>query len=55
MDNDSHAAFTKVLLVWVAAVLSSITLSKLLMLATLIYTVAQFYFLMRDKWWRDRK
>ena len=52
---DTEFSFLKLCGIWLAAWIASLSLSKVLMLATLIYTLAQLYFLLRDKWWRDRK
>lgn len=35
--------------------LSGVSLSDWLIVATLIYTALNIYFLLRDKWWRQRK
>lgn len=32
---------------------AEVTLERWLTIAILLYTVAQLYFLVRDKWWRD--
>lgn len=54
-DHDTHLAFWKLLVAWVGALLGGVTLSQLVLLATLVYTVAQTFFLLRDKWWRQRR
>lgn len=35
--------------------LFGVQLSDVLILLTIIYTGCQLYFLLRDKWWRQRK
>lgn len=35
-------------------VLCGVPLSDVVLYATLVYTVLQLYFLLRDKWWRQR-
>lgn len=34
--------------------LAGIPLSTWVLIATLVYTMLQTYFLLRDKWWRER-
>jgi hypothetical protein len=53
-DQEAHTAAWKLILVWIGTAVSSITLSKVLMFITLLYTSAQLFFLLRDKWWRER-
>lgn len=48
-NNDTLAAVIKAAIMWVGALLGSITLSKLVLFATLIYTCMQGYVLWRDK------
>ena len=36
------------------SLLAGIPLSTWVMIATLVYTLLQVYFLLRDKWWRER-
>lgn len=61
-DNDWALAALKVCYAWVAALIANfsdvvlgLTLSQWVQIAALVFTLAQFFFLMRDKWWRDRK
>lgn len=35
--------------------LCGVSLPDLVMIATLVYTLVQLFFLLRDKWWRQRK
>ena len=35
--------------------LFGVVLSDWVMILTIAYTLAQLYFLLRDKWWRQRK
>lgn len=35
--------------------LFGVSLSEYVLIATLIYTLLQLYFLLRDKWWAPRK
>jgi hypothetical protein len=35
--------------------LFGVGLPDMVMLATLVYTLLQLFFLLRDKWWRQRK
>jgi len=48
-NNDTGIALLKALVMWVGALLGSITLSKLVLFATLVYTCMQGYVLWRDK------
>ena len=52
-DNDTKIAATKITLLTVAGAISEIALERWLTIAILVYTLAQLYFLIRDKWWRD--
>ena len=36
-----------------AGAVAEVTLERWLTIAILLYTLAQLYFLVRDKWWRD--
>lgn len=51
-DPDYHP-WVKVLGSWFGFVVASITLSKLVLIATFCLTCTQLFFLVRDKWWRD--
>jgi hypothetical protein len=53
-DDAGWVSF-KVALAWVGLIVGSVTLTQWVMLATLIYTLANTFFLLRDKWWRDKK
>lgn len=48
-NNDTGIAFLKTLVMWIGALLGSITLSKLVLFATLVFTLMQIYVLWRDK------
>jgi len=48
-SNETLWAILKVAAAWVAGLIGSITLSKLVLFATLIFTVLQIYVLWRDK------
>jgi hypothetical protein len=48
-NNDTLWAILKVAAAWVAGLIGSITLSKLVLFATLVFTVMQTYVLFRDK------
>ena len=54
-DQDPHTAFLKVLLAWFGGAVGNMTLSSGVLAATLLYTLVQTFFLLRDKWWRERK
>ena len=45
----------KVALAWVGGAVGSLTLSSAVLMTTLLYTLVQTFFLLRDKWWRERK
>ena len=51
-DHDVNAAFFKVAIAWVGVFLGSITLSDLVLFATLIYTIIQIALAVR-KWIRE--
>lgn len=51
-DHEVNAAFFKVALAWVGVFIGSITLSDLVLFATLVYTIIQIALSVR-KWIRD--
>lgn len=52
MQNDDLAAVLKTAGAWIGALIGSLTLSKAVLLATLVFTVLQTYILVRDKLFR---
>ena len=54
-NNETRVAAFKITLLTLAGAVAEITLERWLTIAILVYTLAQLYFLVRDKWWRDRK
>jgi hypothetical protein len=52
-DNETKIAASKITLLTLAGAVSEIALERWLTIAILVYTLAQLYFLVRDKWWRD--
>ena len=52
-DHETNASILKVAVAWIAWALGSITLSQLVLTATLIYTLINLFVLVRDKFWRD--
>lgn len=52
MSEHDHA-WWKLGLVWAGTIFGSITLQQWVLLATLVYTLVNLFFLVRDKWWRD--
>lgn len=48
-NNETGIALFKALVIWVGALIGSITMSQLVLFATLIYTCMQGYVLWRDK------
>ncbi|MCP1173803.1 hypothetical protein [Ralstonia chuxiongensis] len=48
-NNDTWAGLFKAVVAWIGVLVGSITLSKLVLFATLVYTVLQTYVLWRDK------
>lgn len=52
-DNETKVAAFKITLLTMAGAVSEIALERWLTIAILVYTLAQLYFLLRDKWWRD--
>ena len=53
-DQDIHAAVLKVSPPAIAFASGS-TLNEWVAIVTIIYVVIQGFFLLRDKWWRDKK
>lgn len=54
-NNETKVAAFKITLLTLAGAVSEIALERWLTIAILVYTLAQLYFLVRDKWWRDAK
>lgn len=54
-DNETKVAAFKITLLTTAGAVAEITLERWLTIAILLYTLAQLYFLVRDKWWRERQ
>lgn len=54
MENNHTYNCFKVALAWFLAILGEVTLSGAVQTAALVFTVLQIYFLLRDKWWRER-
>ena len=52
-NNETRVAAFKIALLTFAGAVAEVTLERWLTIAILIYTLAQLYFLIRDKWWRD--
>lgn len=52
-ENETKVAALKIMLLTFAGAVAEVTLERWLTIAILIYTLAQLYFLVRDKWWRD--
>lgn len=48
-NKETWGALVKGAVMWMGVILGSITLSKLVLFATLVYTVLQIYVLWRDK------
>lgn len=53
-NNETALAVVKAAIMWIGALLGSMTLSKLVLFATLVYTGLQTYVLVRDKIVRRR-
>ena len=54
-DHETNAALIKLLVAWVGTMFGGITLSGLVLFATLVYTVLQTYLLVRDRIVRNPK
>jgi len=53
MNDDNHnITFLDLLIMWVGTVVGHITLSTMVLLATLVYTLIKTYLLIRDNFWR---
>ncbi len=55
MTNDDHWMTLKVMAAWMLVTIGHITLSQAATLAAFVLSVLHIYFLLRDKWWRERK
>ena len=54
-ENETKVAALKITLLTLAGAVAEVTLERWLTIAILVYTLAQLFFLVRDKWWRDPK
>jgi multisubunit Na+/H+ antiporter MnhF subunit len=61
-DNDTIMGVLKIIIAWIVATFSSMServmaldLAHWVQVVALVFTLAQMFFLIRDKWWRDRK
>lgn len=54
-DNEHYYVTAKVMVAWLLAWIGHINVSDLAYSATFIFSSLQAYFLVRDKWWRERK
>lgn len=52
-ENETKVAAIKITMLTFAGAVAEVTLERWLTIAILVYTLAQLYFLVRDKWWRD--
>lgn len=52
-ENETKVAALKIGVLTFAGAVAEVTLERWLTIAILIYTLAQLFFLIRDKWWRD--
>lgn len=52
-ENETKVAAFKITLLTLAGAVAEVTLERWLTIAILVYTLAQLFFLVRDKWWRD--
>ncbi|MDR2326409.1 MAG: hypothetical protein LBE51_13530 [Acidovorax sp.] len=52
-ENETKVATIKITMLTFAGAVAEVTLERWLTIAILVYTLAQLYFLVRDKWWRD--
>lgn len=50
MNDQDLQAVLKILCVWIASLAGQVTLSGLLMMATLIFTVLQIFMILRRLW-----
>lgn len=44
----------KLAISWVGGAVGTFTLSTAVLIGTLIFTIVQIFFTLRDKWWRER-
>lgn len=50
----SDAVALKLVIAWAGGAIGQFTLSSAVLTATLIFTIVQTVFTLRDKWWRER-
>jgi hypothetical protein len=54
-DHDNNMTVVKIILAWLGTIYGGVTLSSLVLGATLIFTLLNIFILVRDKIWRDKK
>lgn len=54
-DHEISSALIKVLVAWIGTMFGGITLSNLVLFATLIYTILMIYVLVRDRILSNKK
>lgn len=55
MSEPAHNAITfNLVLSWVGGAIGAFTLSEAVLWATLVFTVINIHFTIRDRWWRER-
>jgi hypothetical protein len=56
-DTSIPHAMTRIFLAWIGLLfgaVENITLAQVALTATTLFTLLQTYFLVRDRWWRDK-
>lgn len=55
MTEPVHSAFPfSVALAWIGGAVGTFTLSEAVLWSTLVVTIINIFFTIRDRWWRDR-
>jgi hypothetical protein len=54
-DHDTNVGTIKIVVAWLLATIGSVTLNEIAVVSTIVFTVLQSFFLIRDKWWRERR
>ena len=54
-DHDTNVAIGKLLIAWIGALLGSISLSNVVLFATLVFTLLNIYKLVRELWFKKDK
>lgn len=50
----NETIFSKLAVAWISGGIGAFTLSQWVLLSSLLFTIMSMFFMLRDKWWRER-